>query len=196
MMFQDRGGQTWPEGKFQWSAEEAIQHRNSLLRFCWEVFSRIFVFMRHVLGSEACVRRGSRVTVQYTQARSTTPQSTSKGWRPQQGSSRGTRSRSGTCLSHKKLCNTCSTELQYVLHTVPSDEAARGPISRRSQAGLQTVSTGAAVLSHSVSGAIMHNFTSNTNQLGSPPRNAHCRLLYWRSICHMAASVTQPHPRP
>lgn len=43
MMFQDRGGQTWPEGKFQWSAEEAIQHRNSLLRFCWEVFSRMFV---------------------------------------------------------------------------------------------------------------------------------------------------------
>jgi hypothetical protein len=42
----------------------------------------------------------------------------------------------------------------------------------------------------------MHNSTSNTNQLGSPPRNAHCRLLYWRSICHMAASVTQPHPRP
>jgi hypothetical protein len=30
-------------GRFQWSAEEAIQHRNSLLRFCWEVFSRIFV---------------------------------------------------------------------------------------------------------------------------------------------------------
>ncbi|KAH8818037.1 hypothetical protein F5882DRAFT_388121 [Hyaloscypha sp. PMI_1271] len=47
-----------------------------------------------------------------------------------------------------------------------------------------------------VSGAIMHNSSSNTNQLGSPPHNAHCRLLYWRSICHMAASVTQPHPRP
>lgn len=99
-------------------------------------------------------------------------------------------------LETQETVNTCRTELQYVLHTVPSDEAARGPISRRSQAGLQTVSTGAAVPSHSVSGAIMHNSTSNTNQLGSPPHNAHCRLLYWRSICHMAASVTQPHPRP
>lgn len=86
----------------------------------------------------------------------------------QQGSSSGTRSRSGTCLSHN-LQENCEIRVaqSYVLHTVPSDEAARCPISRQSQAGLR------------------HH------------AQLHLRIaVYWRSICHMAASVAQPQPHP
>ncbi|PMD66171.1 uncharacterized protein K444DRAFT_165212 [Hyaloscypha bicolor E] len=51
-------------------------------------------------------------------------------------------------------------------------------------------------VSHRPASAIMHNSTSNTNQLGSPPRKAHCRLLAIDLSHGGQRAQPQPHPHP
>jgi len=48
-------------------------------------------------------------------------------------------------------------------------------------------------VSHRPASAIMHNSTSNTNPLGSPPRKAHCRLLAI-DLSHGGQCHTTPSP--